>query len=544
MENVWMSSYGEGVPGNLDYESITMPDMLKRNATNLPKGRIIEFAGTRITFKAFDEEVNQVANGFIALGVGKGDRVALLLPNIPQIAIATYAAWRIGAVVVMNNPLYKDAELIHQFNDSGATLLVALDLLVPRMLALKEKTGLKSIIVAHTRTYIGFPKKQFFKLMASDQHMDFPPQPDLIEWSTLLKSYSKKSPFTQVNGQDIASIQYTVGTTGRAKGLVLSHDNLSKNCQQGIAWLTLIKTQKTVVLGSLPIFHSFGLFVLNLCVRMGVEMVMLPLATTEEVIKAIPRNGVTLFPAGATLFMDILNHPRLKQYDLSSLELCISGAAPCPLDVLGRFEQLTGAPILEGYGLSEASPVVAMNPLNGKNKPGTVGLPYPDTVVKITDVEDPDREMGIGELGELTVKGPQVALGYHNLDEETVRTFRKGWLHTGDVATMDEEGYITIVDRIKNRIVTGGQTVYPREIDEVLFSHPKIVEACVKGVPDSTLGEVVKAFVVIKPGEVLDEADLHTHCKNHLAPHKVPTIFEYMDELPKSSVGKILRKRL
>lgn len=544
MENVWMSSYGDGVPGNLDYESITMPDVLKRNAANLPKGKIIEFAGTRITFKAFDDEVNQVANGFMALGVGKGDRVALLLPNIPQIAIATYAAWKIGAVVVMNNPLYKDAELIHQFNDSGATLLVSLDLLVPRMLALKEKTGLKTIIVAHTRTYIGFPKKQFFKLMSSDQHMDFPPQPNLIEWSTLLKSYSKKSPVTQVNCRDLAAIQYTVGTTGRAKGLVLSHDNLSKNCQQGIAWLTLLKTQKTVVLGSLPIFHSFGLFVLNLCVRMGVEMVMLPLAKTEEVIKAIPRNGVNLFPAGATLFMDILNHPRLKQYDLSSLELCISGAAPCPLDVLGRFEQLTGAPILEGYGLSEASPVVAMNPLKGKNKPGTVGLPFPDTVVKITDVEDPDREVGFGELGELTVKGPQVAQGYHNLDEKSVLTFRKGWLHTGDVATMDEEGYITIVDRIKNRIVTGGHTVYPREIDEVLFSHPKVVEACVKGVPDSTLGEAVKAFVVIKPGEVLDEADLYTHCKNHLDPHKVPTIYEYMDELPKSSVGKILRKRL
>lgn len=380
--------------------------------------------------------------------------------------------------------------------------------------------------------------------MASDQHVDFPPQVDLIEWETMLKSYSKQPPFYKASCQDDAIIQYTAGTTGPAKGMVLSHDNLSKNCQQGIAWLTLLKTQETVVLGTLPIFHPFGLFVLNLCVRMGMEMVMLPLPTTEEVIKSIPRNRVNLFPGGAPLFIDILNHPRLKHYDLSSLELCVSGAAPCPLDVLKRFQQLTGARILEGYGLSEASPVVCMNPVNGKNKLGTVGLPFPDTMVKIVDVENRDLTLGIGLPGELAVKGPQVALEYYNLGEETKKTFRKGWIHTGDLATMDSEGYITIVDRIKNLIVTDGYKIYPREIDEVLFSHPKVMEACAKGYNDPEFGEAVKAFLVIKPGETLDEDELKEYCASRLEPHKVPKVFEFRNELPKTSTGKLLRKML
>jgi len=329
-----------------------------------------------------------------------------------------------------------------------------------------------------------------------------------------------------------------------SKGVILSHANLSKNCQQGLEWMTILKPQESVVLGSLPISHAFGLFVLNMCISGACEMVMLPWATAEEIMKAIPRNSVKLFPGGASMFVDILKHPRLKHYDLSSLDLCIAGASPCPVDVLERFKGVTGARIIEGYGLSEASPVVAINPVNGSNKPGTVGVPLPDTIVKITALDDPDREMSPGEAGELVVKGPQVACGYYNMEEETKKSFRKGWLHTGDMATMDEDGYITIVDRMKNLIVSNGHNIYPRQIDEVLFAHPKLIEACVKGVPDTKLGEAVKAFVVVREGERVTEEELMAYCRSHLDAHKVPTIFEFRNELPKSSVGKILRRVL
>jgi long-chain acyl-CoA synthetase len=412
------------------------------------------------------------------------------------------------------------------------------------MLKLKPKTGIKTVIVAHIRDYLRFPKKQLFPLVAKDKHRDIAPEIDVIEWTTMLKTYSKRAPSMAVGVDDLAALQYTGGTTGVSKGVVLSHGNLSKNCQQGLAWLPMLKPREKVVLGSLPIFHAFGLFALNMCVRGGWEMVLLPRPTAEEIMKAIARTRVNLFPGVPTMFVDILNHPKLRQYDLSSLELCVSGAAPCPVDVLERFEKLTGAQILEGYGISEASPAAAINPVNGKNKPGTIGLPFPDTVVKITALDDPDKEMPLGEKGELVVKGPQVAAGYYNMDEESQKTFRNGWLYTGDVATLDKDGYITIVDRLKDMIIASGYNIYPREIDEVLFAHPKVVEACVKGVPDPKRGETVKAFVVAQPGETLTEKELNKYCRDHLAAYKVPTLFEFREELPKSAVGKILRKDL
>ncbi|MCP4114532.1 MAG: long-chain fatty acid--CoA ligase [Desulfobacteraceae bacterium] len=544
MEKVWVRSYGEGVSRNLDYEAITMSDVLKRSTSSFPKAKSLEFAGNRISFKAFDEQVNQVANGLIAMGVAKGDRVALLLPNIPQVAVATYATWRIGGVVVMNNPLYTDAELEHQLKDSGATVLIALDLLVPRMLKLRPKTGIKTVIVAHIRDYLPFPKKQLFPFVAKDKHRNIPPEINVIEWSTMLKTYSKRAPSMEVGIDDTAALQYTGGTTGVSKGVVLTHGNLSKNCQQGLAWLPMLKPLEKVVLGSLPIFHAFGLFTLNMCVFGGWEMVMLPRPTAEEIMKAIARNRVNLFPGVPTMFVDILNHPKVRQYDMSSLDFCVSGAAPCPVDVLERFEKLTGAQILEGYGISEASPATAINPVNGKNKPGTIGLPFPDTVVKITALDDPDKEMPLGEAGELAVKGPQVAREYYNMAEETRKTFRNGWLYTGDIATMDKDGYISIVDRLKDMIIASGYNIYPREIDEVLFAHPKVVEACAKGVPDPKRGETVKAFVVPCQGVTLTEEELDEYCREHLAAYKVPTLFEFMEELPKSAVGKILRKDL
>ena len=541
----WLNSYAQGVKESLDYEEMTMSECLVRTAKNYPDTTGLIYFKKKISFKSFNDQVNQAANAFIQLGIKPGDKVAMLLPNIPQMAIATYAVWRIGGIVVLNNPLYTDTELEHQFKDSGATFLVTLDLLAPRMLALKPKTSIKNIVIAHIRDYLTFPLKQLFPIVAKDKHKKVLPQEEVFEWLELIQSQPTTDPGIKTGFSDIAALQYTGGTTGVSKGVVLTHENLSKNCQQGLAWIHNMKPAESVVLGSLPIFHAFGLFTMNMCVRGIWTMVMIPRPEAEFILQAIHQNKVNLFPGVPTMFIGMLNHPKLDKYDLSSLKVCVSGAAPCPVDIIRQFEELTGAQVVEGFGISEASPATNLNPVGGINIPGSIGLPLPDTEVKIVDMVDKSKEMEIGEPGELCIKGPQVAnLGYYNMPDETAKTFKDGWLYTGDVAKIDDKGYVYIVDRIKDMIIAGGYNIYPRDIDEVLFTHPKILEACAKGVPDKYRGETVKAFVVLKPGETLTDKEVILFCKEKLASYKVPKIIEFMDELPKSAVGKILRKEL
>lgn len=545
MGKPWFKSYAKGVRQHLDFEEITMSDCLTRTAETYPNTAGLIYFKTKISFKKFDEMVNRMANALIDLGVKPGDKVSLLLPNVPQIAIATYAIWRIGAIVVLNNPLYTDTELEHQFNDSESRFLVTLDLLGPRMLALKPKTGIKTIIIAHIRDYLSFPLKQLFPVVAGDKHRNIPKQDDVYEWLDVMKKYPATNPGIKVDCKSIAALQYTGGTTGVSKGVILTHSNLSKNCQQGLAWIINLKPTESVVLGSLPIFHAFGLFALNMCVRGVWSMVLIPRPEPEFIMEAIHKNKVNLFPGVPTMFIGILNHPKLKQYNLSSLDICVSGAAPCPVDIIKRFEEMTGAQIVEGFGISEASPATNINPVGGVNKPGSIGLPLPDTEVKIADLENKTKEMPLNEPGELCIKGPQVsAMGYFKMPEETAETFIDGWLYTGDIAKMDEEGYTYIVDRKKDMIIAGGYNIYPRDIDEVLFSHPKIAEACAKGVADEYRGETVKAFIVVKEGETMTKQDVIDFCKEKLAAYKVPKLVEFLDELPKSAVGKILRKDL
>jgi long-chain acyl-CoA synthetase len=545
MEKPWLNSYVEGVKEQLDYEEKTMSDSLVSSAREHPKTTALVFFKTKINFRQFNDMVNQMANALINLGVQKGDKVSLLLPNVPQVAIATYAIWRIGGIVVMNNPLYTDVELEHQFKDSDSTYLIALDLLVPRMLALKPKTGIKKVIVAHIRDYLPFPLKQLFPIIAKDKHGSIPPEESLYEWLDLIKQYPASDPGITVGFNEIAALQYTGGTTGVSKGVVLTHANFAKNCQQGLAWIFKLKPGDSVVLGSLPIFHAFGLFTLNMCVRGVWSLVLIPRPEADFIMEAIQKNRVNLFPAVPTMLIGILNHPKKEKYDLSSLDICVSGAAPCPVDVIKRFEEYTGAQIVEGFGISEASPATSLNPVDGVNKPGSIGLPLPDTLVKIVDLADTTKPVPPGEPGEMLIFGPQVSdEGYYNMPEETVQTFVDGWLHTGDIAKMDEEGYIFIVDRKKDMIIAGGYNIYPRDIDEVLFTHPKIAEACTKGVADEYRGETVKAFVVVKEGESMTDKEVVDFCKEKLAAYKVPKIVEFRKELPKSAVGKILRKDL
>ena len=529
--------------GPLDYEDLTMPQVLARTAAQRPGQTALVFMGNRIDYRTFDDMVNRMANALGALGVAPGDKVALLLPNIPQIAVAVYAVWRMGAVAVMNNPLYTDRELEHQFNDAGATALICLDLLAPRMIALRPRTGLRQIVVAHIRDHLGFIARHLFPLVARDKHRRIPPVQDLNEWTDLLRRHPPTFSGAGPELHDVAALQYTGGTTGVSKGVVLTHDNLSKNAQQARALFREADVGDTV-LGPLPIFHAFGAFAMNLCVLCSFSNILVPRPEPEALLKAISRNRATLFPAVPTMLIGMLNHPKRARYDLSSLKICISGAAPCPVEVIRRFETLTSAQIVEGFGISEASPVTHINPIGGVNKPGSIGLPVPDTETKLVSIEDGVSDVPLGQPGELCVKGPQVAGGYYNMPEETAATFKQGWLFTGDVAVMDEDGYTFIVDRKKDMILAGGYNIYPREIDEILFDHPKIREACVKGIADPYRGETVRAYVAPMPGMDLTEEEVIGWCREKLAAYKVPKSVVFVDELPKSAVGKILRKDL
>ncbi len=545
MEKPWYKSYVKGVAYTLQYEKITMPQALTRSVNQFPDKTALIFIDSRISYKQLDDMVNRFANALIDLGVKPGDKVAMLMPNMPQLVAATYGAWRAGAVVIMNNPLYTDKELEYQFNNSESSFLITLDLLGPRMIALKPKTPIKHIVVAHIRDHLRFPKKQLLPIVAKDKHRNIPPTPNVYEWMDVLKKYPATNPNIPVDFESLASLQYTGGTTGVSKGVMLTHANLVKNVQQTLAFFPGFNRGGNTLLGTLPFFHSFGLTTcMNISIWMGWTDVLIPRPEPEALLEAVHKYKVNFFPAVPTMYVGVLNHPKASQYNLTSIKGCFSGAAPLPIEVIKEFESKTGSQICEGYGLSETSPVATTNPFGGVTKVGSVGLPVPDTDIKIVDLIDGQKEMPVGESGEIIIKGPQVTSGYYKMPEETAIAIRDGWLYTGDIGKMDEDGYFYIVDRKKDMIIAGGYNIYPREIDEVLFEHPKILEACAVGIPDPYRGETVKAFVVLKPGETMTAEEVIKYCQEKLAKYKVPKMVEFMTSLPKSGVGKILRKEL
>jgi long-chain acyl-CoA synthetase len=545
MDKQWYKSYAPGIQRTIKYEQITVSEALRRSTKEFPNKTALIFIDAKMTYKKLNDMANQFANALIDMGVKPGDKVAMLMPNMPQIVIASYGAWRAGAVVVMNNPLYTDTELEHQLNNSESTVLVTMDLLGPRMIALKPKTKIKKIVVAHIRDHLGFPKKQLLPIVAKDKHREIPPTPDVYEWTALLKKYPATDPNIKVDFKSLASLQYTGGTTGVSKGVMLTHSNLSSNVQQIIGWFPDFKRGEMVGIGVLPFFHSFGLTtVMNYSIWMGGADVLIPRPEPVAILEAVQKHKVTFFPAVPTMYVGLLNHPDFKKYNISSIQGCFSGAAPLPVEVIKSFEEKAGAQICEGYGLSETSPVATINPWGGKTKAGSIGLPVADTELKIVDLDDWKKEMPAGQPGEILIKGPQVTSGYYKMPDETEKAVKDGWLLTGDIGQIDEDGYFFIVDRKKDMIIAGGYNIYPRDIDEVLFEHPKILEACAIGVPDAYRGETVKAYVVLKPGEQMKAEEVIEYCKTKLAKYKVPTQVEFIDTLPKSNVGKILRKEL
>jgi len=541
----WLNSYVSGVPQSINFEKITLIEGFRRSVKEFPNRPAITFMGKVISYKELSDLVDRFATAMAAMGGKKGTKLATLLPNIPQMIIAYYGAMAAGATLVLNNPLYTDHELEHQLNDSESEYLVSLDLLAPRMIALKPKTKIKKIIFCHINDYLPFPKKQLFPRVKKAMYKDIEETADVIGFLNLIKKTKPNPPTVKLTFDDLGTLQYTGGTTGVSKGVMLTHGNLCKNVQQITAWFpTFVKGAETSM-GALPFFHSFGMTtVMNLSLFNGSNIIPIPRPEPQALLEATDAFKPSFLPLVPTMFVGMLRHPDLKKFNLKSVKGCFSGAAPLALETIKEFEAATGSQICEGYGLSETTPVVTINPFGGKTKVGSIGLPIPDTEIKIVDVDTGKKEMKPGEPGELIIRGPQVTQGYYNKPNETKASLKDGWLYTGDIGTMDEEGYFYIVDRKKDMIIAGGYNIYPRDIDEVLYQHPKVAEACAIGVPDPYRGETVKVFVVLKEGQTSSEEEIIKFCKEKLAAYKVPKLVEFVPSLPKSAVGKILRKEL
>ena len=544
----WLANYEKGVPEFVDFKEICLPEFLERSAQQFPDHPALNFQGYRMTFQQLKDMVDRFATALSAMGIARCDRIAILLPNVIPCVAAYYAVLKVGGIAVMNNPLYSDRELLHQFNDSGSKLLVTLDLLGNRMIDLRPKSQIKQIIITSIGDYLPFPKNLLFPLVAKKKKLaaDVKPADEVYRWKTILAQHTPDPPVIDLGFEDVAMYQYTGGTTGVSKGVMLTHANLSKNVQQVRAWFPTFEEGQEIMLGALPFFHVFGLTTaMNFAISMGWEDILVPKPQPEPLLETIGKYKPTFAPLVPTMYIGILNHPKIDRTPMTSIKGCFSGSAPLPVEVIRDFENRTGAVIVEGYGLTESSPVTHINPFaGGKRKVGSIGLPIPDTECRIVDLTDSQTELPVGESGELVIKGPQVMKGYWNNADDTAETLTDGWLHTGDIALMDEEGYYYIVDRKKDMIISGGFNVYPRDIEEVFFEHPKVQEATVIGIPHPTRGESAKVFVVLKEGQTSTAEELLSFCQEKLAKFKWPTEVEFRDELPKTNVGKVLKKEL
>ena len=547
-KKIWLDSYEPGIQETIDFKDILVPQYLNESAGRFPDRPALIFQGYTVTFRELDDMVGRFAAALKDYGIKKGDSVAILLPNVIPCVVAYYAILRIGGIVVFNNPLYSDRELEHQFTDSGSKFLITLDLLVARMVKLREKTRIKTIVYTSIGDYLPFVKRLLFPLVAKKKGLaaDVTPAPDLYTFKDIMTRYSPDTTQAKLSMDDVAMYQYTGGTTGVSKGVMLTHRNISYQIQQIEAWFPGFEKGQEIMLGALPFFHVFGMSVsMNLAIRLAWANVLVPKPQPEPLLEAISKFKVTFAPLVPTMYIGMLDHPDMAHTDLTSVKGCFSGSAPLPLEVINKFQEKTGAIIVEGFGLTESSPVTHINPFNGNRKVGSIGIPIPETECKIMDLEDNTTEVPVGEAGELLIRGPQIMKGYLNKPEETAKTLTKeGFLCTGDVAKMDEDGYFYIVDRIKDMIISGGYNVYPRDIDEVLYEHPKILEASCVGIPHSKRGEAVKAFVVLKQGQEMTEQEVIDYCAGKLAKYKLPIAVEFRESLPKSNVGKILRKDL
>jgi long-chain acyl-CoA synthetase len=545
----WLKLYPEDIPHELDYPETLLHHFLRKTAAEFPDKTAIHFLGKEFTFRYLYEAAEKLAGYLQSIGMVKGDRVALMLPNTPQAVISFYGILMAGGIVVQTNPLYTERELEYQMKDSRAKMIITLDMLLPKVTKIKEHTDLKQIIVTAVKDSLPFPKNIFYPFIQKKQYgivVKVQHGGYCHLFTEILKQ--PKRPlieYDQNHEEDVALLQYTGGTTGFPKGVMLTHKNLVFNTSMCTAWLYKYKRGEETVLGVIPFFHVYGVTtILILAVMQAYKMVLLPKFDVKTTLKTIHKQRPSLFPGAPTIYIGLLNDPDVQKYDLSSIDSCLCGSAPLPIEVQERFENTTGGKLVEGYGLTEASPITHVNFLwDHPQVKGSIGVPLPNTDAAIFSLETGEI-LPPGEMGEIAVKGPQVMKGYWERPDETERTFKDGWLLTGDLGYMDQEGYFYMVDRKKDMIIAGGFNVYPREVEEVLYEHHAVKEAVVAGVPDPYRGETVKAYIVLKDGSSVTEAELNEFSRKNLAAYKVPRQYEFRKELPKTAVGKILRRAL
>lgn len=547
LEKPWLCHYPQEIDPTYDYPRQNVAQFLIDAAQEYPTRPALEFMGKQLSYERLLEECCRFANALVRLGIGRQERVAIMLPNCPQTVIAYYGTLMAGCIAVLTNPLYKERELAIQLADSGAAAIITLDVLYPRVRAAQARTTLRHAIITSIKDYLPFPKNVLFalKMKKNVQAAGITYDDKVHAFAPLLKSVPPKFMCAEIDGEnDLALLQYTGGTTSTPKGVMLTHQNLVANTMQSASWFYKVRRGEEIFLGALPFFHVFGMTILmNLCTLCRGMNVLVPKFEPSEMLRIIHKLRPTVFPGAPTMYISLINHPDTDRYDLSSIHTCISGAASLPLEVQEKFEAITGCVLIEGYGLTEASPITHANLLWGKRKNGSIGIPFPDTEAKIVDSYT-GEELPQGEVGELIVRGPQVMKGYWNKPEETVTALRDGWLYTGDLGRQDEDGFFSIIDRKKDLIIAGGFNIYPREVEEVLYEHPCVKEAVVVGVPDSYRGETVKAYIVTRTGTQVTQEELNVWCRERMASFKVPRQYEFRSELPKTIAGKVLRRML
>jgi long-chain acyl-CoA synthetase len=564
----WLAHYPSGVPHSLEpYPETSVYSLFSEAAARHPDRPAWVFAvpgapmWKRGTYRELLAEVEQFSRALYALGVRKGDRVALVLPNCPQFAIGFFAALRIGAIVVGTNPLYTERELSHQLSDAGVEVAVVLEQLYPGVAAVRDQVGLREVVVTRVADYLPFPVNRLapmkMKREAKKEGHPWPPVPEgekVTWWKPLMRERFPFVPEAEIDPrEDVAGFVYTGGTTGLSKGAVLTHHNLVANVTQCVSWFPGLRDGAESGMCITPLFHSLGMTVALLVgTKVAAKAILQPIPDMPTTLRAIKKEKPTLFPGVPRLYIALNEHPDTPKYDLSSIRACFSGAAALPLAVREKFERMTGGTIVEGYGLTETSPVTHGNPIEGLRKEGSIGLPIPDTDCRIVDADDWTKELPQGEVGEIAVAGPQVMKEYWNRPEQTddmIKTDADGtrWLLTGDLGRMDEDGYFYVVDRKKDMIIVSGFNVYPTEIEEVLYRHPSIEKVCVVGIPDETTGEAVKAFIVLRKGQHATEEDILEFCRDPvhgLTGYRVPKFVEFRASLPETMVGKVLRRAL